>query len=90
MEKLVEYLLEEDFKFVDDEYFTSLIKSKVNDEKNISNLSFILNDLDKNHKLIYDSNIKITNGISKKFLDKIGFHWPQIPKDYIINLIKNI
>lgn len=90
MEKLVEFLSEKDFKFVDDSYFTSLLKSKVNNEKNFSNLSFILNDLDKNHKLIYDSNIKITNGLTKKFLDKIGFYWPQITKNYIINLIENI
>ena len=90
MEKLVEFLYEENFKFVDDDYFTSLMKSKLNDEKNISNLSFILNDLDSNNKLVYDSKIKITNGISKKFLDKIGFSWPQITKEYIINLIKNI
>ncbi|MBR3003100.1 MAG: amino acid adenylation domain-containing protein [Clostridia bacterium] len=90
LEKLVEFLDDHGLKFVDDNYFTSLIESKINNPKNVSSISFILNDLDKNNKLIYESKIKITNALSQQFLDTIGFKWPQIIKDYILKLINNI
>ena len=41
----------------------------------------------KNKELVYFSNIKIKNEISKVFLDKIHFEWDKIDKKYIENLL---
>ena len=90
MDKVVEFLTDYDLKFVNDEYFTALISSNLRNKNDISGSSFIINDLDKNNKLVYNSQIKITNKLSQEFLDEIGFDWPNITKNYIINLIKNI
>lgn len=90
LNKLIDFLPDKDIKFVDDKTFTNLLKSKISDSNNISNISFILNDLDTNHKLIYDSKIKINNIFSKSFLEKINFKWSKINKNYINNLLNNI
>lgn len=53
-----------------------------NSRKNI--LSGIIHDLDKNKNLIYTSNIRLNSDFTEAYLNKIGFFWPDINKDYII------
>ena len=78
------------FKIVSDLEFRNIINTMLkNDEKKYI-ISYILNDLNSEHKLIYDTPIKIENSFSQAFFHKIGFLWPIITKKYIENLIKNI
>ena len=46
-------------------------------------ISFILNDLNKDKKLQYESNIKIDAEFTNRYLRKIGFEWPEIEEEYI-------
>ena len=50
-------------------------------------LSGIIHDLDKDKNLIYTSNIRLNAEFSNKYLNKIGFYWKGLNKDYIIKYI---
>ena len=41
------------------------------------------NDLDDTGKLVYDSNIHIRNSFTVWFLEKLGFHWAKIDREYV-------
>ena len=43
----------------------------------------LINDMDENGNLVYDSNIHIENEHTLKYLDKIGFDWSEIGLDYL-------
>lgn len=45
------------------------------------------NDMDKDGKLVYDSNIHIMNDFTVNFLKKVGFEWKQTDFEYIRNYI---
>ena len=60
-----------------------------NDEKKYM-MSYILNDLNDENNLVYDTHIKIKSDFSQNFLKQIGFSWPIISKRYIENMLKNI
>ena len=51
-------------------------------------LGGIINDFDDNRKISYNSNIHIVSEHSKLFLSKLGFYWPKVDKNYIVNYIK--
>lgn len=75
---------------VSDLEFRNIINNMLkNDEKKYI-ISNILNDLNSENKLVYDTPIKIESDFSQEFLTKIDFSWPIITKKYIENLIKNI
>lgn len=62
-----------------------------NDRKDI--LSGIIYDLDDNKNLIYTSNIKLNSIFTEKYLNKLGFKWKNIDREYIIryiNYLRNI
>ena len=44
--------------------------------------------MDDNGKLIYDSNIRIHNEFTVKYLENLGFEWPDSNFDYIKNYIE--
>lgn len=46
--------------------------------------------LKKTGKLDYDSNILVTNNITNLCLNRIGFKWGKIDKQYIMKFIKDI
>lgn len=48
----------------------------------------LINDMDDNGKLIYDSNIRIHNEFTVKYLENLGFEWPDSNFDYIKNYIE--
>ena len=53
-------------------------------------LSGIINDLNKDNVLDYNTNVEIKNDYTNNFLEKIGFIWPKITKEYLINYIKKL
>ena len=85
-------LLPEKYKtdIVSDSNFQQILNTTLkNDEKKYI-ISYILNDLNHENKLVYSTHIKIKNDFSQKFFEKIGFSWATITKKYIENLLKNI
>jgi len=56
-----------------------------NDRKDI--LSGIIYDLDENKNLIYTSNVRLICNFTEKYLNKLGFKWKKIDKEYIIRYI---
>lgn len=72
---------------VTDEEFKNILNRNLQISNNKDIISHIANDLDKDKKLVYVSNIKIKNKISAEFLEKIGFEWGKIDKRYITNLL---
>lgn len=75
-------------KIVSSEKFVEIINELLQDENKKSYLEGIINDLDKDKKLVYDSNVKIKSDFTKEILQKIGFEWPYIDKKYIRNYLK--
>ncbi len=76
---------------VSNEKFIEIVNSSLQNDKSI--LSGIINDFDSNKQLVYESNIELNNDFTNAFLNKIGFNWPKIDKDYIFkyfNYLKNI
>ena len=74
-------------KVVSNEDFKNILNKDLQMSENKDTISHITNDLNKNKELVYFSNIKIKNEISKVFLDKIHFEWDKIDKKYIENLL---
>ena len=75
-------------KAVSSDEFIKIINELLKDDSKKSYLEGIINDLDENKKLIYESNVKIESDFSKKILEKLGFEWPYINKTYIKNYLK--
>ncbi len=86
---LVDLLPEGMIQFIDDEVFDKKLKNSLLNS-NITSISSLVNDLDENQHLVYDSKIKIKNNFTNMFLDKIDFHWSKIDREYIEKLLKNI
>jgi len=62
-----------------------------NERKDI--LSGIIYDLDDNKNLIYTSNIRLNSNFTEKYLNKLGFKWKNIDREYIIryiNYLRNV
>ena len=75
---------------VQEKEFKNIIDNLLkNDEKRYI-ISNILNDLDSERKLVYDTQINIQSKFSQNFLKQSNFTWPTITKEYIENLLKNL
>ena len=74
-------------KIVSNEDFKNILNKYLQMSENKDTISHITNDLNENKELVYSSNIKIKNEISKLFFDKIHFEWDTIDKKYIENLL---
>lgn len=72
---------------VNGEKFTELLRHTANQ----SNISYIfetfINDMNEEDKLEYDSNIRIKNEFTVKYLRNLGFEWTDIHFEYIKNYI---
>lgn len=75
-------------KIVSSDEFVNIINQLLKDENKKSYLEGIVNDLNKDKKLVYESNIKIKSDFSTAILEKIGFRWPYIDSRYIHNYLK--
>lgn len=63
--------------------FKKLVESYLSKEENKSSLSGIINDFNMDKKLVYESKISLSDDLTTKFLNLIGFSWPKIDEDYI-------
>lgn len=90
MDRLFEILkdLHVDINLVSGEQFKNIIENILQDSNKKSYLEGIINDFNKDKKLVYESPVKIKSDFTKIFLEKIGFSWPDIDKNYIYNYLK--
>ena len=81
-------LLGYNVKVISQEDFINLVKSLSTDEINQSKISGIINDFTKNNDMIYNHIIKEDNSITCKYLNSLGFYWPELDFEYFKKLIK--
>lgn len=72
---------------VSDKLFIKRIEELIH-SKNNQILNGIINDLDENNRLNYNTNVKVRSDYTKKYLKQIGFEWKDINENYLINYIK--
>ena len=84
---LLKMLPKDLIRIVSDKEFKNILNKNLQISANKDIISHITNDLDKNRKLIYTSNIKIKNKVSDIFLKNIKFNWNRIDKKYITKLL---
>ena len=60
------------------------LKEILNDNFKKEILSGIIHDIDSKKRLIYTSNIRVSYDFSEKYLEKIGFSWKNIDREYIL------
>lgn len=89
MKNLIDLLPNNMIEFVSDDIFNNKLSSLLS-KSDSSAVSSLANDLDSQKQLTYDNKIKIKNDFTNAFLQKIGFNWSIINKDYIDKLLKNI
>lgn len=75
-------------KVISEKDFMNLVKSISTDEINQYKISGIINDFTKNNDMIYNHIIKEDNYITCKYLNSLGFYWPDLNYDYFKKLIK--
>lgn len=90
--KFIQYLNELGFtmNIVNDNIFKKDLNKFLFHSNNSDKVSILLNDLDKDKKLLYKTNLHITNKFTLKFLNKTNFSWPEITKEYIAKILKNL
>lgn len=82
-----------DILAVSDTMMKDIITGILADNSRKDILSGIIYDLDDNKNLIYTSNIRLNSDFTEKYLNKLGFKWKNIDKEYIIrymNYLKKI
>lgn len=79
IEKLIDCLVKLDFK-IDILNETDFSRVLQHNEFAIENL---INELDENYRLNYDSNIHINNDFTVEYLKSLGFEWSDIDFEYI-------
>jgi len=84
MEKFAEKI-----EVIENEDFKQKIKNILNSSKS-EVLGTLINDLDKDLNLNYDSKINLSSRHTIDLLQQYGFKWPKINEKYIINILKLI
>lgn len=74
---------------VSEDEFKNIIKRTLNNPTKKDIISYITNDMDRDYRLVYITDIKLKNDFSNKFLEKIGFKWP-VPTENYIRKIKSL
>ncbi len=77
-------------KIVDEETFKNKLKKWLFDNSKFDKVNVLLNDLDNENKLIYKTNLVITNKFTLRFLESADFTWPDIDLNYIRKILENI
>ena len=75
---------------VDNKVFKKDLNNLLFNSNNSDKVSVLLNDLDENKNLVYKTNLRITNKFTLKFLSKMDFYWPEVTKEYIAKILKNL
>ena len=79
----------EKIQVIENEEFKKKIKNILNSSKS-EILGTLINDLDKDLNLNYDSKINLSSKHTIDLLELYGFKWPKISEKYIINILKLI
>jgi len=69
---------------VSDEKMSEILIQILNDDFKKEILSGIIHDIDSNKHLVYTSDVRVKYDFTEKYLEKIGFKWSTIDKEYII------
>lgn len=77
-------------KIVDEETFKKKLKRWLFDNSKSDKVNVLLNDLDTDNKLVYKTNLVITNKFTLRFLESTDFDWPEIDINYIRKILDNI
>ena len=72
---------------VPEKMMTDIITGILADNNRKDILSGIIYDLNENKQLVYTSRIRLNSNFTECFLEKIGFNWKNIDKEYIIKYI---
>ena len=75
-------------KVVDEQEFKNILSNLLKDPIKKTYLEGIINDLNSDKKLVYESEVKIKSDFSKEILSKMGFKWPIIDERYLKNYFK--
>lgn len=75
-------------KIVSNDEFTKILDDLLQDPNKKSFLNGIVNDLNTEKKLVYQSEVTIKSNFTKEFLKKTGFEWPIISERYLRNYFK--
>ena len=70
-------------KVVDGDTFNRALRGTVRDRVTEYIFEAFQNDMDGQGRLLYDSNIRIDNDFTVWFLNKLGFAWNEIDREYI-------
>lgn len=70
-------------EIVDKETFNKKIKKISSNIETKNMISGIINDFDKNKELSYNTNIRLQNVITNKYLRLLSFKWPKINEKYL-------
>lgn len=73
---------------VSSEDFTKILDHLLQDPDKKNFLNGIVNDLNAEKKLVYQSEVSIKSNFTKEFLKKAGFEWPIISEKYLRNYFK--
>lgn len=76
-----------DILAVSDTMMKDIITGILADNNRKDILSGIIYDLDDDKNLIYTSNIRLNSDFTEKYLNKLGFKWKNIDRNYIIRYI---
>ena len=79
-----------DIEIIDNEEFKEKLKKLIK-SANSEIVNVLINDMDKDLNLHYESNVKLNSEHTKKLLNLYGFKWPKIDEKYIeiiLNLVK--
>lgn len=75
-------------KLVNDNEFKKILDKLLKDSEKKTFLEGIINDLNSDKKLVYESEVKIKSDFSRVLLEKMGFSWPIIDERYLRNYFK--
>ena len=82
-------MLNENIRIIENDEFKQHIKDILNSTQS-DLLGTLINDLDKDLNLNYDSKISLNSKHTIELLELYGFKWPKIDKKYIMNILKLI
>ncbi|MBE6784208.1 MAG: amino acid adenylation domain-containing protein [Ruminococcaceae bacterium] len=90
LDKFIEYIkaLGFDFNILNGESFANKLAELGDNENTRYIYEALINDMDENGNLVYDSNIHIENEHTLKYLEKLGFDWTEIGFEYIKGYIE--
>lgn len=75
-------------KVLEEDAFKKKVLEIIQNEKEKTVVQNLATDLDNNYNLDYNSDVILKSDFTIKYLEKCGFHWPKISKEYIVKFIE--